>query len=176
MTNNTEYLDEAISILHEDPNFLDEKGSGIPTILIELLSMRFNIRCSREDLNEIVQLSQMVADRRCEGIRLRFKNSCDWAQLAQTHSHPSTSTAYHHALSLMQDDLTFIPTVDIQHSRLVEMRDNYKTLPLDCASYHVQIGQLQAPSKPWNEEEPWSGQKCEAFIPRLNNFARLTPI
>jgi len=143
-TNNIEYVDEAITILHEDPNFLDEKGSGILRILIELLSTRFNIRRSREDLDEIVQLYQMVADRRRHIITFRFLNSCEWAELARSHSHPSTSTAYHYAPSLMQDTLTFTPTVDIQHSRLVNMRNDYETLPLDCASYQVQIGQLQS--------------------------------
>jgi len=44
----------------------------------------------------------------------------------------------------MQDSLTFTPTVDIQHSRLVAMRNDYETLPLDCASYQVHTGQLQS--------------------------------
>jgi hypothetical protein len=43
----------------------------------------------------------------------------------------------------MQESLTFTPTVGIQHTRLVLMRNNYETLPLDCASYQVHTGQLQ---------------------------------
>ncbi|KAH9989763.1 CHAT domain-containing protein [Russula vinacea] len=43
----------------------------------------------------------------------------------------------------MQDTLTFAPTLDIQHSRLVAMRDRYENLPLDHASYHVSMGQLK---------------------------------
>ena len=65
------------------------------------------------------------------------------AEFARIYSHLSTSTAYHYALSLMQDSLTFAPTIDIQHSRLVAMRDHYETLPLDCASYQVHTGQPQ---------------------------------
>ena len=42
----------------------------------------------------------------------------------------------------MQDTLTFAPTLDIQHSQLVTMRDSYENLPLDYASYCVSIGQL----------------------------------
>ena len=42
----------------------------------------------------------------------------------------------------MQDSLTFAPTLDEQHSRLVAMRDRYKNLSLDHASYRVSIGQL----------------------------------
>ena len=43
----------------------------------------------------------------------------------------------------MQDSLVFAPTLDIQHSRLVEMRESYEQLPVDYASYQVHTGQLQ---------------------------------
>ena len=66
------------------------------------------------------------------------------AQLARIHGHPYTLTACHYALSSMQDSLTFAPTVDIQpHSRFVATRNDYETLPLNCASYQVHTGQLQ---------------------------------
>ena len=42
----------------------------------------------------------------------------------------------------MQESLSFAPTLEIQHFRLVAMRDMYEKLPLDYASYLVQIGQL----------------------------------
>ncbi|KAH9980402.1 hypothetical protein BJV74DRAFT_798141 [Russula compacta] len=57
--------------------------------------------------------------------------------------HPSTLTAYQTAISLMQQSLSFAPTLAIQHFRLVAMRDEYEKLPLDYASYLVQIGQLK---------------------------------
>ena len=143
-TNNIKYVNEAISILREIFNLPDAGRLGGVELLRMSLSARFDLRRSREDLDEITQLYQMVVDHRGMKIPDRFTASCDWAQLARVHSHPSTSTAYHYALSSMQDSLIFAPTVDIQHSRLVAMRNKYKTLPLDCASYHVHTGQLQS--------------------------------
>jgi hypothetical protein len=42
----------------------------------------------------------------------------------------------------MHESLEFAPTLEIQHFRLVTMRDEYEKLPLDYASYQVHIGQL----------------------------------
>jgi len=142
--NNIEYVNEAISILREGLNLPNAERFGVVPLLIYSLSTRLCLRFSGEDLSEIMQVYQMFADHR--GIRspYRFQFSCDWAQLARSHGHPSTSTAYDYALSSMQESLTFAPTVDIQHSRLVAMRNNYETLPLDCASYQVHTGHLQS--------------------------------
>jgi len=142
--NNIEYVNEAISILREGLNLPYAKISGLVPLLIDSLSIRLDLRFSREDLGEIMQLYQMHADHRGTRSRLRFKFSCKWAQLARIYDHPSTSTAYGYALSSMQESLTFTPTVDIQHSRLVAMRNNYETLPIDCASYQVHTGHLQS--------------------------------
>ena len=73
----------------------------------------------------------------------RFPISCEWARFVHLAGHSSTSAVYDSAMSLMQDILTFAPTLDIQHSRLVAMRDRYENLSLDYASYHVSTGQLQ---------------------------------
>ena len=143
-TNNMEYVNEGISTLKEGINSPNAEHFGVVQFLIHFLSIRFDLRHSREDLSEIMQLYQMAVDNSGTRIPRRFQLSCRWAQLARSHSHPSTPIAYHHALSSMQDSLTFAPTIDIQHSRLVAMRDNYETLPLDCASYQVHIGQLQS--------------------------------
>ena len=143
-TNNIEYLNEAISILREGLKLRNGERVGLVLSLIDSLFIRLDLHCNREDLDEIMQLFQMFADHRCAQSPYRFQYSCRWAQLARIYGHPSTPTAYDHALSLMQESLTFAPTVDIQHSRLVAMRNNYETLPLDCASYHVHTGQLQS--------------------------------
>jgi len=141
--NNIEYIDEAISILREGLNLPNAERFGVVPLLIDSLSIRLHLRFSGEDLGEIMQLYQMFADHRGTRSPYRFDFSCKWAHLARICGHPSTSTAYDYALSSMQESLTFAPTVDIQHSRLVAMQDNYETLPLDCASYQVHTGQLQ---------------------------------
>jgi len=89
-----------------------------------------------------MQLYQMAVNDGGFKVADWFSFSCQWALVARMHGHPCTPTAYHYALSLMQDSLTFAPTVDIQHSRLVAMRNDYETLPLDYASYDVHTGQL----------------------------------
>ena len=43
----------------------------------------------------------------------------------------------------MQEALAFAPTLEIQHSHLVTMRNNVEKLPLDYASYLADIGQLK---------------------------------
>jgi len=143
-TNNIEYLDEAISIYGEGLKLSDIRSFGVFPLLIHALSIRFDLRHSREDLGELMQLYQMAVDHRNTWTPVRFQLSCEWAQLARIHSHPCTPTAYDYALSSMRDSLTFAPTVGIQHFRLVAMRDAYGMLPLDCASYQVHTGQLQS--------------------------------
>ena len=142
-TNNIEYVNEAISILREGLDLPDAERFGLVPLSIVVLLARFDLRYSGEDLDEITQLCQMAVNQGAIKIPDRLLFSCRWAQLARIHGHPSISTAYHYALSLVQDSLTFAPTVDIQHSRLVAMRNECETLPLDCASYQVDTGQLQ---------------------------------
>jgi len=142
--NNIEYINEAISILREGSSLPITERFGIIPLLIASLGLRFSLCGFREDLDEIMQLHQIACDHRGIKIPDRFNVACEWAQIARTYGHPSTSTAYHYALSSMQDSLTFAPTVDIQHSRLVAMRNHYETLPLECASYQVCTGQLQS--------------------------------
>jgi len=142
-TNNIEYLNEAISILRESLNLPNAELFGAVPVLISSLHTRLALRFSGEDFGEIMQLFQMLAEHIGTESPDRFQSSCKWAQLARIYGHPSTSTAYGYALSSMQESLTFAPTVDIQHSRLVAMRNNYETLPLDSASYQVHTGHLQ---------------------------------
>ena len=142
-TNNIEYANEGISIIRDGLNLPNANVSGIVPVLFLFLICRFMLRHSRKDLDEIMQVCPRVVDDRSIKVPDRFQCSCLWAHIARFYSYPCTSTAYDYALSLMQDSLTFAPTVDIQHSRLVAMRNNYETLPLDCASYQVHTGQLQ---------------------------------
>ena len=59
----------------------------------------------------------------------RFPVSCLWASLARRFGHPTIPIAYDSAILWTQTFLTFAPTLDIQHSRLVMMLDDFKTLP-----------------------------------------------
>jgi len=141
--NNIEYLNEAISILREGLNLPYAKHFGVVSLLISSLSIRLDLRRSREDLGEIMKLYQMTVDDRSTKIVYRIQLSCRWVQLAGIHGHPSTSTACH-ALSSLHDSLTLAQTVDVRRSRLVAMPNDYATLPLNCAFYQVHTGHLQS--------------------------------
>jgi CHAT domain-containing protein len=143
-TSKIEYLNEAISVLRDTFNTPGVQRADFSVIqrLISSLSIRSNLFHRREDFDEIMQLFPMaVSDERARTPD-RFLLSCDWALIARNSRHSSTLAAYDCAISLMQDTLIYFPTLDIQHSRLVPIRDRYETLPLDYASYHVSTGQL----------------------------------
>ena len=140
-TNKIEYLNEMISVFRNrsktQPNNLHEIQRLIPA-----LSTRFTLLGLREDFNEMMQLFPTAVDDEHARTPDRFLLSCFWVLVARKSGHPSTLAAYDSAISLMQDTLTYAPTLDIQHSRLVAMRWYYETLPLDHASFHFSNGQL----------------------------------
>ncbi|KAH9955983.1 CHAT domain-containing protein [Russula dissimulans] len=76
-------------------------------------------------------------------LTLRLETSDQWASISHRCKHPSTSIAYETAISLMHESLTLAPTLEIQHARLVSMRNIYQKLPLSFASYQVNIGQIE---------------------------------
>ncbi|KAH9967545.1 CHAT domain-containing protein [Russula dissimulans] len=143
-TNDIEYLDESISVLHDLLASLVESSDHFAMVqmLISLLYTRFNLPHHEEDLDKIMQLYALAVNNERVKTPERFEASCRWATLARQYGHPSTSTAYDRAVSSMQDTLTFAPTLDTQHFRIVAKSSNYEVLPLDCASHLVHTGQL----------------------------------
>ncbi|KAI0255286.1 hypothetical protein BJV78DRAFT_1178892 [Lactifluus subvellereus] len=144
-TDKIEYLNEAISTLRDVLEMTD--GTDIRLIaslqLISCLSTRLRLLDHAEDLDELMQLFPTVVDRPRVRVPERCQLSCKWASLARYSNHPATSNAYESAISLMQDSLTFAPTLEVQHFRLVAMRDSYEKLPLVYASYQIHTGQLE---------------------------------
>jgi CHAT domain-containing protein len=69
--------------------------------------------------------------------------ACRWAFLARATEHPSVSTAYETAVSLMQDTMFCSPTLALQHATLATAPDVISSIPLDYASYQVDLGQLE---------------------------------
>ena len=143
-TNKIEYLNEAISVFRDIFN-TQLRGANFIVVIgfIGSLRMRFELLGLSEDFYKIMQLFPIAVDDERARTPDRFLASCDWAWWARKSGHPCTLAAYDGAISLMQDTLTFAPTLDIQHSRIVAMRGRFEDLPLDYASYHVSIGQLR---------------------------------
>ncbi|KAI0255287.1 hypothetical protein BJV78DRAFT_1358864 [Lactifluus subvellereus] len=144
-TDKIEYLNEAISALRDILEMRNRSELRLIASLqlISCLSTRLRLLDHAEDLDELMQLFPTVVDRPRVRVPERFKLSCEWASLARYYDHCATSTAYESAISLMQDSLTFAPTLEVQHFRLVAMRDSYEKLPLVYASYQVHTGQLE---------------------------------
>ncbi|KAH9973154.1 CHAT domain-containing protein [Russula compacta] len=111
--------------------------------LIHCLLSRFELFKDRRDVEEIMELFAIAATDTRTDVPSRFPTSYEWTRAARSFRHPSTLTAFQTAISLMQESLSFAPTLEIQHFRLVAKRDQYEKLPLDYASYLVQIGQLK---------------------------------
>ncbi|KAI0289450.1 hypothetical protein BC826DRAFT_1031894 [Russula brevipes] len=137
-TDDIRYLDEAIAVRRGilKPPSGQYAQLDITRQLISALFVRL-------ELLEMMHLFSMAVGNTYATVPDRFEVSCLWAPVARAFEHTSVSTAYENAISLMQESLTFSPTLEIQHSRLVSMRHHYETLPLGQASYQVHTGQLK---------------------------------
>ena len=133
------YLNEAISATRDGINTTIPIDSRVRFLsrLISWLLIRLELLRHNEDLDELMQLFPTVADYSFTNLDDGRPISFLWASIAHRFRHPSALTAYDRAMSSMQASLTFAPTVDGQHSRLVLVRDILQTIPLDYASYHI---------------------------------------
>ena len=137
-TKNTDYLNEAIIAyrglrkvpVQKEIHFV--AGCGLfRSLLQEEGSPRMR------DYEEAMQLAPMIANDGSGEIFLRFNIAFEWANAARCYGHPSTSTAYETAMSLMEEILVFSPTLQSQHLHLVEVFRESEGLPSDYASYQI---------------------------------------
>ena len=145
LTGNIDYLHQSITVYRD---LIKMEGvpmnlHSIARYLIDCLLSRFELFKDRRDIDEIRELFAIASTDTRENIPSRFLTSYLWTHAARSSRHPTTLTAYETAISLMQESLSFAPTLEIQHFRLVAIRDQYEKLPLDYASYLVQIGHLR---------------------------------
>jgi hypothetical protein len=147
-TNKFEFLDESI---HTHRQLLARRLSKFqrPSVLSQLLlslAARSDISPGHaaQDLREVVELLPQWLNYGSWRLNLfgRFRFACYWAVLARAFQHPSVSTAYETALSLMQDTPLFAPTLQLQHANIAAVPDIIRSIPLDYASYQVGLGQL----------------------------------
>jgi CHAT domain-containing protein len=145
LTNNTEYLNESIDVhqaILKIPSAQCMHFEVVQQLVISLCS-RFILSKDMKGFDEMMRLFPIAATSLYASVPDRFQISSRWAQFARIRSHPSTFNAYMTAISLIEDTLTFAPTLETQHSRLVTMRHDIETLPLDYASYQVHAGKLK---------------------------------
>ena len=139
LTDKIKYLNEAISSARDGLNAFDSFSDReyFTRGLISFLSIRLDLQHHEEDLHELMQLFPTVAAYTSHEHPISFR----WASIARRFGHPSASTAYEHAMSWVQSSLTYAPTLDKQHSRLVGVHGLH-TIPLDYTSYHIHTGNL----------------------------------
>jgi hypothetical protein len=142
-TEKIEYLNESISTRRQV--FERPSAQFLRFGTRRQLSLSLLIRSGRfpghrtQDLDEGIELlSQCVNDGQAS-LADRSKLACLWASVARRTRHPSVSTAYESALSLMQDTVPFAPTLQLQHATLA----NSHSMSLDYASYQVDLHQLE---------------------------------
>ena len=143
LTNEPEYLNESIDICW---NILEVQRaqwmhSLVISLLILCLSTRNMLSNDGKDLDQLVKLFPIISNCTYSMAHERFMAIAHLAPHSRFFQHPSTSAIYNAAISLMSDSLVFAPTLEIQHFRLIQLNMLDEELPLDYASYQVQLGQ-----------------------------------
>jgi CHAT domain-containing protein len=151
-TNKVEYLNEFINARRPvlDPNLplrpiwrfrILHQLSLTLVIRSKMLSKLLPDR-SMQDMDEALELLSQCVENKHGGLPDRCWFACRWAYIARDNRHPTVSTAYESAMSLMPDTLLFAPTLQLQHHTLATSDDFHK-MSLDYASYRVELGQLK---------------------------------
>ncbi|KAH8978732.1 CHAT domain-containing protein [Lactarius hatsudake] len=140
-TKNIEYLDESIGAYRRILEYPDARNFRPLTHSLLALALLTRSVCfpghRMQDLNEGMELFSQCANDRHASLTHRFRCACLWASFARLHCHPSLSTAYESAMSSMQNNLLFAPTLQLQHATLAESSDVFHVMPLEYASYQV---------------------------------------
>ena len=71
------------------------------------------------------------------------RSRVDGRSLHELSHTPLLAPTYKSAITSMQESLILAPTLEIQHRRLIAMRDDFQKLPLDSASHQIHTGQLK---------------------------------
>ncbi|KAI9454293.1 hypothetical protein BJY52DRAFT_1225163 [Lactarius psammicola] len=145
-TNKIECLNESIIILRqvlERPSIHALHSLALGQLVHSLLTRWTHSPGHRtQDLDELVKVFPQCANDGYATLPNRFQFACEWAFVAQCTRHPSVSTAYESAMSLIQDTLLFAPTLQLQHATLATS-DLTHRMPLDYASHQVDLYQLE---------------------------------
>ncbi|KAH9023823.1 CHAT domain-containing protein [Lactarius pseudohatsudake] len=152
-TNKIEYLNESISTYRQASRHVIEHQSmqfrRFPTL--RQLSLSLVTRSASfpshhaQDVDEGLRLLSQCVNNGLVAPPDRFQLSYWWASLARGFRRPSESvfTAYEGAMVLMQDTPLFAPTLQLQHATLARLPQASHKMPLDYASYLVDLHQLE---------------------------------
>ena len=143
------YLNESITISYDilelDSQTVTQTEAHFRATerLVNGLLIRNGLLGRREDLLEAIRLISVFVNNPYAHEHKRFQLSCWWTRLARRIDHPTTLTAYKIAMSLMQKSVSVAPTISVQHGNLVAMAESSQTMPLDYASFLINLGQFE---------------------------------
>ena len=139
------YLDESICLGYEILKLESAQFAHFHAnrLLVSSLITRSRQPDRRDDLNEALRLLPLAVNNQYARAPDRFELACSWALLARRISHPSILAAYDSAMSLMRSSLSFAPMLQIQHTRLAAMGEDCHRMPLDYASYQIDLALVE---------------------------------
>ena len=183
-TNEVEYLNESVSLLHgviKGPMgqvFWRDTFFMIYSIL-ELCGS--NEQVFYKVLQIQVENILLSTDNRYSPISVRLMFSCSWARLLrianQSETHPLVTTAYEKAMSLMQASVMFAPNLQLQHSHLVSvLGGNIDMMPLDYSSYLVHTGQLEQAIETLERGRALFWSELRGFRPSIEKLSAVDPL
>ncbi|KAI9462889.1 CHAT domain-containing protein [Lactarius psammicola] len=131
-TNKTNYLDESIILDYDALKLKSARDEHFYVIrrLVSSLLTRLRLLDRGEDMVEIPTFMRLGTP------RATYRSPLGLDCL-------SVLTAYKSAMSLIQRSLSFAPMVSIQHTRLVSMGGDCHKMPLDYASYQIDLGHFE---------------------------------
>jgi len=144
-TDKFEYLDQSVGTFRDALEMPIPSYTRFPVMaqLIHALLIRITLSAELDDFEEVIQLHSMASNDTHANARERFIVLCEWADIARLGGHPTASTAYETAITLMEDTLLYAPTLETQHFQLLALRFHGEELPMHYASYEVGRGQLK---------------------------------
>jgi hypothetical protein len=111
---------------------------------LSLRSLSFSAYARREDFDESMALFQSAPDDEQHAHpHAKYEIASHWATCARVGQHPCTARAYQTAMALMQSSLTLGPTLRVQHRLLRRRWGSLTAVPLECASYYIEVGKLE---------------------------------
>ena len=143
-TANIEYLNKSIAAFRNILGIPGTKWACFQVIsrLHNALLARIIHSGDQKEFDEVMQLCSMASKDPYANVPDRLRLSYTWAENARRHGHHTTPTAYETALSLLEDNLLFAPTLETQNFHLVSQCNFYEELPKSMASYEISRGRL----------------------------------
>ncbi|KAH9953264.1 CHAT domain-containing protein, partial [Russula dissimulans] len=142
----TRYLDHSITCCRDAlklcPPGQMSRFEPLKTLAISL-SIRYSALLRPADLDESMELFRSAFEEEYAHPHARCEIASQWAACARVCQHPSTVLAYEKAISLMHASLAIGPTLEVQHRLLRNRWGPLSAVPLDCASYYIEMGSLE---------------------------------